>query len=84
MAIIGAGIIGRHYYSQIILNSYCDIVCWVEKDNEGQYSYIDSYHRLDQKDFDYVVIAYVNSDLITYAKEYLVNIGYDCDKVITC
>jgi len=82
IALIGAGIMGRHYYTQLILNSYCDVVCWVESNNVRKWSYISDYDALKEKNYDYAVIAYVNTELIKEAVQYLENIGIDSEKMI--
>ena len=82
VALIGAGIIGRHYYSQIMLSGYCDIVCWVETENQGGLSYISDYSALDNKKYDYAVIAYENPALLNNAKKYLYDIGINKEKII--
>lgn len=82
VALIGAGIMGRHYYSQVMLNSYCDIVCWVENNNVGRFSYIKDYSILELENYDYAVIAYINEKLINDALEYLNKINFDKNKII--
>lgn len=82
VAMIGAGLIGRHYYSQIMLNAYCDIVCWVENNNPAGLSYISDYSALEKKNYDYVVIAYAKPKLIEKALDYLKNIGFSNKKII--
>lgn len=82
IALIGAGIMGRHYYAQLMLNSYCDVVCWVENNNVGKLSYISDHDVLKRKNYDYAVIAYVNKKLIKETVKYLKNIGFDDEKII--
>ena len=82
IAIIGAGIMGKHYYSQVILSSYCDVVLWVEKANPTKTSYIHSYEEMKNTEFDFAIIAYAQSDLIDYAVTYLGDIGVTKEKII--
>lgn len=82
IAIIGAGIMGRHYYSQIMLSGYCDVTAWVEEKNPFQLSYIQSYDVLRDAEFDYVLIAYAQKRLIEKAVLYLERIGKDNKKII--
>ena len=82
IALIGAGIMGRHYYSQIMLSGYCDVVCWVEKENPFKLSYISDYSKLDKVSFDYAVIAYTQTHLIENAISYLKKLGVSDDKII--
>jgi hypothetical protein len=82
VALVGAGIMGRHYYSQTMLNSYCDIVCWVENNNAGELSYISDYSMLEKCDYDYVLIAYLNPQLVQDVLSYLKSINCSCEKII--
>lgn len=82
VALIGAGIMGRHYYTQIMLNASCDVVCWVEAENPAGLSYIAGYSALDKKNYDYAVIAYANPMLIKKALDYLKDIGMDENRII--
>ena len=82
IAMIGAGIMGRHYYSQIMLSGYCDVVAWVEDKNPYCLSYIQDYDRLQNVDFGYVVIAYAQKKLIDKAISYLSSIGKSNIKII--
>jgi glycosyltransferase involved in cell wall biosynthesis len=82
IALIGAGIMGRHYYSQIMLSRCCDPVCWVEKENKCNFSYIDEYTKLDEVEFDYAVIAYEQPKLINEAVLYLKNMGIPDENII--
>ena len=82
IVIVGAGIMGRHYYSQVILSGYCDVVSWVEQENPFQLSYIQDYSRLRNITFDYALIAYAQPRLIENAISYLKNIGTVENKII--
>lgn len=82
IALIGAGIMGRHFYSQIMLSGYCDVICWVEQENPFELSYISEMDVLREKKFDYAVIAYVQPRLIEPALMLLQEIGFDKEKII--
>lgn len=82
IVIMGAGIMGRHYYSQIMLSGYCDVVAWVEDKNPYGLSYIKDYDLLQNVDFGYVVIAYAQKKLIDKAISYLSSIGKSNIKII--
>jgi glycosyltransferase EpsH len=82
IVLIGAGILGRHYYSQAMLSSYCDIVMWVEKENSGGHSYIYSYDDLKTVTCEYALIAYSQEKLITDAVTFLHSIGVNDDRII--
>jgi hypothetical protein len=80
IALIGAGITGRLYYSQIMLSGYCDPVCWVE--NKCNFSYFDEYAKLGEVKFDYAVIAYAQPKMINEAVLYLKNMGIPDENII--
>ena len=82
IAVLGAGIMGRHYYSQLMLSGYCDVVVWAEAKNPFQLSYIQPYETLRKVDFDYALIAYAQEGLIQTAISYLDEIGKGKIKII--
>lgn len=82
IVIIGAGIMGRHYYSQLMLTGYCDVVCWVEQDNPYEYSYLKKIEDIRKNDFDYAVIAYMKPQLIELALDVLEDIGVSKERII--
>jgi glycosyltransferase involved in cell wall biosynthesis len=82
IVILGTGIMGRHFYSQVMLNGYCDVVMWVEKENKFKLSYIHTYEDLKSVTFDYALIAYFQENLVTDAVTFLRDIGVNDDKII--
>lgn len=82
IALIGAGILGRSFCAQILLNSYCDIVCWIERSNEGNLSYIKEYNFLKECTFDFVVIAFFQQNYIDEAIKKLEEIGISREKIV--
>ena len=82
LVIIGAGFMGRHYYSQILLSGHCDVVMFVENQNPFNLSYIKKYEELKSVEFDCVLIAYAQPQLINVAKEFLKSIGVPDDKIV--
>ena len=82
IVILGAGIIGRHFYSQIMLNGWCDIVLWAETENRNNLKYISKYEELENAKFDYAIIAYAQPHLINNAVEYIKNMGVSENKII--
>ena len=82
IALIGAGIMGRHYYSQLMLSGYCDVVCWAEQENPFGLSYISTIEDIKKYEFDYVVIAYMQQRLIDSALKLLESMGVSKDKII--
>lgn len=61
VVIAGAKMIGRLYYVQAVLGRCCDVVLWVDDDNEFHESAIKPYAAMRDIDFDYVLIATVRS-----------------------
>lgn len=82
IALVGAGIMGRHYYSQVMLSGYCDVIAWVEQENPFQLSYIKEFDTLRNCEFDYALIAYMQPRLINKAVAFLKNIGIPDKKII--
>lgn len=82
IAIVGAGIMGRHFYAQLMLSGYCDVVCWAEWENPFQLTYINAYGALKEAEFDYVLIAYMQPRLIKRAVDFLNAIGVPETKII--
>lgn len=80
--LIGAGIMGRHYYSQLMLSGYCDVVCWAEQENPFRLSYISTLDDIKKCEFDYVVIAYMQQRLIDPVLSLLEFMGVKKDKII--
>ncbi len=82
IVILGAGIMGRHFYSQVMLNGYCDVVMWAEQENKLKLSYIHSFDELKNVTFEYAIIAYANEKLISEALACLKELGVAYDKII--
>lgn len=82
IVLIGAGIMGRHFYSQIMLSGYCDIVCWAEQENPAELKYISKLEDIKNCQFDYAVIAYVQPRLIEAAMDVLNEMRFDNAKII--
>lgn len=82
IVLIGAGIMGRHYYSQLMLSGYCDVVCWAEQENPFRLSYISTLDDIKKSEFDYAVIAYMQQRLIDPVLSLLESIGVKKDKII--
>jgi len=82
IVIFGAGIIGRHYYSSIILSTHCDIVLWCDIENPDKFSYTHNISEINAIDFDLVLIAYAQQHLIKSSIDYLNSIGVPNEKII--
>ena len=82
IVLIGAGIMGRHYYSQLMLSGYCDVVCWAEQENPFDHKYISKLEEVRQYKFDYAVVAYVQQKLIEPALAILQDMKIPENKII--
>jgi glycosyltransferase involved in cell wall biosynthesis len=82
IAIIGAGIMGRHLYAQIMLCGYCDVVLWVEEKNPHELNYIHGYDALTKTVFEFALIAYAQQNLIDKVVALLKSAGLSDDRII--
>jgi hypothetical protein len=82
IVILGAGIMGRHFYANIVLSAYCDVVLWCEYENHGQLSYIHEVSEIKSTKFDLVLLAYTQVNLIKKSIDYLNSIGVPNEKII--
>jgi glycosyltransferase EpsH len=81
--IVGAGIIGTNYYAQMVLKSYCDVVLNVEWQNSGNLSRVSSFSSILNVNFDYVLIAYSDKELIAKTIAKLSLLGVPIPKIIS-
>lgn len=83
--IYGAGSVGQDYYAQICKYKDCDIVAWVDK-NYDKYNFdyyrVESVDVIDNYEYDYIVIATVNSDYLNEIIEYLFKKGIGENKIL--
>lgn len=79
VALIGAGIMGRHLYTQAILSGCVDVVSWGDC-----YDPDDSQNCacLKNVEFDYAIIAYENSTLKDGAISFLRSINVANEKIV--
>jgi hypothetical protein len=82
IVIYGAGLMGRHFYSQIILSGYCDVVLWCENENPAQLSYIHDRSEMKNMDFDFVLIAYVQPKFVKEALAYTKSMRIPDEKIV--
>ena len=82
IVLFGEEIIGQHYYSQIIISGYCDVVLWCGNENSRNFSYIRNKQEIKNAVFDYVLIAYAQPHLVKNAVDYLNSIGIPNEKII--
>ncbi len=74
VVLMGAGIMGIHFFLQNIINGVCKIVLWVEGEKIDNFA-VSPFSAMREVSFDYVVLAYVREDLLQKAKEFLDELG---------
>ena len=82
LAIVGAKIVGQHYYSQALLSGYYDVVLWVDRENPRGFESVKNYDALKETSFDYALIDYYEREKIDYAVRYLMDIGIPRARII--
>lgn len=82
IVLAGAGIMGRYYYTQLVLSGHCNVVLWAEWENPSQLNYIHSYDEVKKAEFDYALVAYVQPGLIEKAVSFLKKTGIPDYKII--
>jgi len=75
LALIGDDVVGRHYYAQMALNGYCDVVCWAGESNPFRLSSVKGLDALKETKFDYALIACVQPPQIDRAIAVLKKLG---------
>lgn len=84
VVIYGAGVVGRSYYSQLICSGEFYIAGWVDREfnilrQEGLP--VDDPKTLIDKEFDYIVIAHLRSDVAQNIIDYLQSMGIPNGKI---
>ncbi|GHU18452.1 hypothetical protein FACS189475_03940 [Betaproteobacteria bacterium] len=82
IVLFGSGLVGKHYYSQIILSGYCDIVLWTDSTFDREYSYLNNPQRICDVEYDFILIAHGSKNLISRAKDFLLGMGVPEKKII--
>jgi glycosyltransferase involved in cell wall biosynthesis len=68
----GKGNTGKYYYVQALLSGYCRIVLWLENPKQ-----------MEMVDYDKILIAYASEELISKAKNDLLELGVPEDKIVS-
>lgn len=82
VVIVGARVMARHYYAQMVLNGYCNVVACVSHENPFQLSYVKKMETLRGIPFDYAVVAYAEEYLVNPAVDFLKEMGIADDRII--
>ena len=84
IVIYGAGLIGRDYYLQLMSNSCCQVVNWVDK-NFDKYNYkdctVNPVSSLKDTNYDIILIAVKKQSTADQIKDELIEMGIDKDKL---
>ena len=85
LAIYGAGNVGKDMYGQAIREGYCDVVLWVDKNNQNVVccdKVIRSADVLAVEEYDLVLIAISNRIIAQEVREILEALHIDPDKIV--
>lgn len=82
IALVGDDIAGRHYYTQLVLTGYCDVVCWAGENNPFHLSCVKGLESLRDAKFDLALISYVQSDQVDRAVAALKAASITDEKII--
>lgn len=86
IVLYGAGDMGRTYYEQLSKIKYCKQIIWVDENAEYienlPVKTLDVLNEKMTKEFEFVVIAIDNKEIVEGVKKFLVQIGYDEDKIV--
>lgn len=82
----GASILGQTFYGQIKKIGYADIVAWVDRDYEAykEFRVREVEYINVVRNYDYIVIAVINSEASKEIKKNLKNMGVEDEKIILC
>lgn len=84
IALYGAGKRGRRIYASINENNWCDIVLWCDKNHKAFEEGIDCPEKLEEAEFDYVLITIVDEVIALEVKlELAKNYRIDISKILT-
>lgn len=86
VAIYSAGTFGQQLVRRIEENSYCHISCWVD-DDHLEYKRcsleVEPIDYLKEKEFDYLLIATIDTDHAERIKSQLIKIGVQRNKILS-
>ncbi len=78
----GAGNVGKEYFEQIKKINYCEIVAWVDKNNQIGDERVSSIQEIYDRKFDYIVIAIESAETCMSVSEMLKGNGVEGEKII--
>ncbi len=81
IALYGAGVVGKAYFSQIMSSEKLSLSCWVDKKFEKIGYPVESPMEMLTCDYDIVLIAVDDEKVVSIISEYLVGIGITKEKI---
>lgn len=85
IALYGAGKVGQSYYDQIKENDYGEVVVWVDNAWKNHIRWglpVQSIDTLFKCDFDKLIIAIQNREVVEEVKDNLISWGINKDKIV--
>lgn len=82
IVLYGAGNVGNAYFRQIVCSRYCEAVLWVDRKYE-EYGYlVNEPKKINEVEYDKVVIAVADSETAQKIREYLLSEGVGDKNII--
>lgn len=82
IVLYGAGNVGNAYFRQIVCSHYCEAVLWVDKKYK-EYGYlVNEPKKMNEVEYDKVVIAVADSETAQKIREYLLSEGVGDKNII--
>lgn len=78
----GAGNMGKAYYVQNIINSYCNVVGWIDKKADQMNQPIENFDSIFKKSFDKILIAIESKEVCKQVQRDLIQSGIEEEKII--
>lgn len=86
VVILSAGTFGQQLVKRICEYNYCEIVGWLDEDYREYRRCclnVDDINTVNKLEYDYIILATVDSALACFYKNKLKNIGVDIEKVLS-
>jgi len=81
--IYGAGVVGKCYYKSLVKSNYAKVVGWIDREEKKVCSIkTEKLETLQDRDYDYIIIALSREDVAESVKDMLINIGVDSKKIV--
>jgi len=85
VVLYAAGAVGTAFYQQMLLTNYCKVILWVDKNYEqlrGSGFPVENISKIDETDYDYIVIAVEYPKTAFQIKEILRRTGVPEEKIV--